>query len=50
MKSLVGRSTGKRKLERPKRRWGDNTKNIFKSGWNDVDLITLRTVRVGVIM
>jgi len=26
MQSLVGRSTGKRKLERPKRRWEDNIK------------------------
>jgi len=30
MQNLVGRSTGKRKFERPKRRWEDNIKNIFK--------------------
>jgi hypothetical protein len=39
MKSLVGRSTGKRKFERPKRRCGDNIKKSLKSGWYDVGLI-----------
>jgi hypothetical protein len=37
---LVGKSEGKRLLERPRRRWVDNTRiDIGEVGWCDVDWI-----------
>jgi hypothetical protein len=40
-RGLVGKPEGKRPLEKPRRRWEDNTKWIFKKwdrgmGWSDV--------------
>jgi hypothetical protein len=37
---LVGKSEGKRLLERPRRRWVDNIKmDLGEVGWGDVDWI-----------
>jgi hypothetical protein len=39
---LVGKPEGKRPLERPRRRWVDNTKmDVREIGWNGVDWIEL---------
>ena len=40
-RALVGNPVGKRRLSRPRRRWGDNIKTIFKKwdggmDWNDL--------------
>jgi hypothetical protein len=40
-KILVGRPQGKRPLRRPRRRWEDNIKNIFKKWDRDMDWIEL---------
>jgi hypothetical protein len=39
---LIGKSEGKRPLERPRRRWVDNTKMDFREiGWDGMDWIEL---------
>jgi hypothetical protein len=39
---LVGKTEGKRPLERPRRRWEDNTKADIKGiGWEGVDWLYL---------
>jgi hypothetical protein len=39
---LVGKSEGKRQLERPRRRWEDNSRiDLGEVGWSDVDWIGL---------
>jgi hypothetical protein len=39
---LVGKSEGKRPLERPRRRWMDNIRMYLEEvGWGDVDSIGL---------
>jgi hypothetical protein len=38
---LVGKSDGKRPLERPRRRWQDNIMDLREIGWDGMDWIDL---------
>jgi hypothetical protein len=41
-RALVGKSEGKRPLERPRHRWEDNIKmDLREVGWGDIDWIDL---------
>jgi hypothetical protein len=40
-RALVGKPEGRRLLERPRRRWGDNIKMDREVGWGGIDWIDL---------